>query len=78
MQKINRSRRKIIKKGFQFRPFRPKPTDAIPLKESGLTDDSELILFERNGEKRALILQEMAYHHVAQGELGGEPYVITF
>ncbi len=38
----------------------------------------QLIIFERAGEKRALLARQMAYHHVAQGELAGKPFLITF
>jgi hypothetical protein len=27
---------------------------------------------------RALVAREMAFHHVAQGELGGQPYLVSF
>ena len=49
-----------------------------PLADSGLHPGTELLLWERGGETRALTVRQMAYHHVAQGELGGEPYVVTF
>ena len=78
MQSVDRSKATISKKGFQFKPFRPKPSDGIPLKDANLADDVDLITFERNGEQRALLMREMAYHHICQGELGGEPYLITF
>ncbi len=48
------------------------------LNEAGLTPATELLLFERGGETRALLVRQMAYHHVAQGRLRGEPYVVTF
>jgi len=38
----------------------------------------ELIAFERGGMHRAFLAREMAYHHVAQGELAGEPYLVSF
>lgn len=49
-----------------------------PLAEANLDPDTELLLFERGGETRALLVRQMAYHHVAQGQLRGEPYVVTF
>jgi len=50
----------------------------MPLVEADFQNDEELIVFERNGVYRALNLREMAYHHVAQGDLAGEPYLISF
>ena len=55
---------------------RVRQLEARALKK--LRDDEELLLFERGGQTRALLLREMAYHHVAQGELAGEPYLVTF
>ena len=43
-----------------------------------LPGESELILFERGAEVRGLLAQEMAYHHAAQGYLGGMPFLVTF
>lgn len=54
------------------------PELAISLNELRLPPDLELIIFSRNGMRRALIAHEMAYHHVAQGDLGGEPYLVSF
>ncbi|MEM8642775.1 MAG: DUF3179 domain-containing (seleno)protein [Cyanobacteria bacterium P01_G01_bin.54] len=60
-----------------FAPF-VVTTDGLPLPEASLSDSTELIVFERQGEQRALLVPEMAYHHLAQGELAGEPYIISF
>ncbi len=48
------------------------------LKGLGLNKKKSLLVFQRNAEKRALIQNQMLYHHAAQGELAGEPYVISF
>jgi hypothetical protein len=63
--------------GFAFQPFSVPPR-GIPLTNLELPADLELITFSRGGETRALIAREMSYHHVAQGELAGEPYLISF
>lgn len=78
MSSVDRSKLMFTKKGFQFKPFRPKPSDGILLREANLSANLDLITFERNGQQRALIMREMAYHHICQGELAGEPYLITF
>ena len=64
-------------KGFQFEPFAPQG-DGVLLEDAALVPDEELIVFERGGVERGLILRQMSYHHVAQGELAGEPYLVTF
>ncbi|MEM9777210.1 MAG: hypothetical protein AAF902_21705 [Chloroflexota bacterium] len=78
MSRINRSKINIQKDGFEFTPFRPTHESEMPLTDAGLKPDIELIAFERNGERRVLLLTEMHYHHVCQGELAGEPYLVTF
>lgn len=78
MSRIDRSKLSIKKKGFRFEPFRATAQHEIPLKDADLKPDRELIAFERNGERRAVILSEALYHHVIQGELAGEPYLVTF
>ncbi|NEP12815.1 MAG: DUF3179 domain-containing protein [Symploca sp. SIO2C1] len=50
----------------------------IPLKDSRLPASADLLVVERGGERRGFLRQEIAYHHVAQGELAGEPYIISF
>lgn len=68
---------KLLKIGFFFKPF-AVTSHGLFLSETNLHPDEELIVFERGGMKRALLAREMAYHHVAQGELAGEPYLISF
>ncbi len=78
MGRIDRSKMNIAKKGFRFEPFRPKPKHESRLVEAELKDDTELLTFERGGQRRAVLVSEVIYHHVVQGELAGEPYLVTF
>jgi len=64
-------------KGFAFKPFQV-PEQGTSLSSLSLPSDLELIVFTRGGLTRALVAREMAYHHVAQGVLGGQPYMISF
>ena len=66
-----------LKDPDMFRRF-SVPDRGQPLHASGLAPATELIVVERGGEKRALLLRQMAYHHTAQGELAGEPYLVSF
>jgi hypothetical protein len=75
--RIDRSNMRVRKSGFQFKPFRPTDSGS-PLQSLDLAGDDELLVFERGGERRGLLLPQMVYHHVAQGELAGEPYLVTF
>ena len=64
-------------KGFAFAPF-DVPDSGVPLSSLSLPLDLELITVQRGGMMRALVAREMAYHHVAQGQLNGEPYLVSF
>jgi hypothetical protein len=68
---------KLLKIGFFFKPF-VVPYQGSSLAQTNLHPDEELIVIERKREYRALLAREMVYHHVAQGELGSEPYLVTF
>ena len=78
MNKIDRSNMKIKKRGFRFRPFRPTAKHETSLQAAQLAGDTELLAFEKGGERRVLLVEEMIYHHIAQGELAGEPYMVSF
>jgi hypothetical protein len=43
-----------------------------------LADDALVLGAVQNGESRAYPLSMMRFHHVANDELGGEPYLVTF
>lgn len=73
---INRSNISVTDT-WQFTPFQV-PKKGASLKDMNLPNDFELIIAERNGERRAFSMREMAYHHIAQGELGGEPFLVSF
>jgi hypothetical protein len=67
----------IVKKKWQFKPFQV-PSRGTPLSKMKLPDDYELIIVERNGERRGFSMREMTYHHIAQGKLAGEPFLVSF
>jgi hypothetical protein len=48
------------------------------LRAGDVADDTRLLVFEVGGEKLALVSAQMSYHHVAQGEMNGEPWMVTF
>jgi hypothetical protein len=54
------------------------PDEGLPLAEAGLKPQAELLIAERAGVRRAFSVRQMAYHHAAQGQLGDEPYLVTF
>jgi len=76
MSRVDHSNRRLKERPFP--PFLPNPTHEIVLRNAGLPDQTEVLSFERNGERRSLLKSDMVYHHVAQGSLANEPYLITF
>ena len=54
------------------------PDRGEPLREAGLSNDTDVMLVERGGETRAFLLRQLTYHHLAQGDLAGEPYMVSF
>lgn len=74
---IDRSRSLLVRKGFLFEPF-SVAEHGLPMAAFKFPPDTELIVFSRGNETRALLAREMAYHHVAQGELAGEPFLVSF
>jgi len=78
MSRIDRSKINIVEKGFRFEPFRPTKKHESPLSQAKLKEQTEILTFERGGQRRAVLLSEAIYHHVIQGELAGEPYLVTF
>ncbi len=71
------SERAILKSPDMFKRFNVSG-NGVPLNEANLRPKEVLLVFERAGERRALLQRQMVYHHVAQGELAGEPYLVSF
>ena len=72
--------RAMLMKRELFRPLTVERTERLAdaLARRKVAADTQLLLLERDGEALALRTHEMIYHHVAQGELGGRPFVATF
>ena len=71
------SERAILKGPDQFKRF-SVTGNGVPLNEAKLKPKEVLLIFERAGERRALLQEQMVYHHVAQGKRAGEPYLVSF
>ncbi len=64
-----------------FKPFNIDSPQSLrkALNDGAVTENTNLIGIELPGEKMvALTAKQLSYHHVAQGELDGEPWMITF
>jgi hypothetical protein len=69
-----------LNKHDTFQRFRVKDSFQISelLEHNKIQQDDEILILERNGRKLAFSVNQMAYHHVAQGELAGQPYLVNF
>ena len=76
MSVIDMSKARLQEQGYRFEPCRPK--GAIRLVKADYQPDHELIVIERRGQYLAFSMPEMSYHHAAQGDLAGEPYLVSF
>ena len=68
--------RAVARRDFLFKPFRPKSSQ--PLSTTNLLPDEDLLIMEKGERRYAFILRQMAYHHIAQGEVKGKPYLESF
>lgn len=48
------------------------------LSKSDLDNNENILIVERSKSRQAFVVREMAYHHLAQGELAGEPHAVSF
>ncbi len=76
--RIDRSRARITPEGFEFPPYRPGDQRPIPLRDAGLSAQEELLCVDRGASSVCFDVRQMAYHHIAQGDLNGLPYLVSF
>jgi hypothetical protein len=64
----------------RFLPFNVSETRALrdALDDGTIHEDTPLLVLEGRSGALALLVEQMAYHHVAQGELAGEPWMVSF
>lgn len=72
--------RAILKDKDMFKPFHVTKTILLQsaLDKGKVKGDTELLLLNHPEEPLALVKGEMSYHHVAQGKIAGEPYLVSF
>ena len=72
--------RAILSDQRMFDPFLVTDTEPLEeaLDEGRVREDTPLLVVEREGQRLGLLTLQMAYHHVAQGELAGEPWMVAF
>lgn len=72
--------RAIIQDKPTFKPFYPKEYQSLhlALKQGDVDPEQHLLIADIGSHIMALDLRQMSYHHVAQGELAGKPWLVAF
>lgn len=64
----------------QFKPFQVTTfLDCGDLLNSNtINEDEGILVFELNKKHYGFLRKQMAYHHVANGDIDGEPFMVSF
>ena len=73
------ARRALLVRGDIFPPFRVRATRSLRDALAGeLHADAPVVVAEQSAAPVALLRRQLAFHHVAQGEAAGEPWMVSF
>ena len=74
------SNRAMLLKNNIYQPFEVKTTTPLreALKRGDVHEDMPILVVEHKKWRLALLTRQINYHHVAQGEVGGEPWMVSF
>ncbi len=63
-----------------FEKFYVKETELLrrTLDEGSVAADTRVLVFQTPGGRLALLMDQMAYHHIAQGRSGSKDWLATF
>ena len=63
-----------------FQPLRDPEWISLrdAIRRGDVSEDTPVVTFEAGGVTHTLVSSQMTYHHVAQGETAGEPWMVTF
>ena len=66
--------------GSRFEPFRVSETEPLQdaMSAGKLQSDTRLLVLDHPAGVLAFLTDQMAYHHVAQGQTDGEPWMVSF
>ena len=72
--------RAILSDSGMFTPFYVEETTALQeaLDNGTLQKDTPLALFHNEAGPLTLVMSQLMYHHLAQGEIEGEPWLVSF
>jgi len=63
-----------------FKPFRVSATEPLQrvLADEKVKPDASVLVMQHPAGTIVFLTTQMAYHHIAQGQIAGEPYLVTF
>ena len=66
--------------GSRFELFRVSETEPLrdAMSAGKLQGDTRVLVLDHPAGVLAFLTDQMAYHHVAQGEIDGEPWMVSF
>ncbi len=66
--------------GGRFEPFRVTETEPLhdAMSANKLQGDTRVLVMDHPAGLLAFVTDQMVYHHVAQGETNGEPWMVSF
>ena len=66
--------------GSRFEPFRVSESEPLrdAMSAGKLQGDTRVLVMDHPAGVLAFLTDQMAYHHVAQGEIDGEPWMVSF
>ena len=66
--------------GGRFEPFVVSETEPMrdAMSAGKLQDDTRVLVLDHPAGPLAFLTDQMTYHHVAQGEIDGEPWMVSF
>ena len=66
--------------GSRFEPFRVAESEPLrdAMSSGKLQGDASVLVMDHPAGRLAFLTDQMAYHHVAQGEINGEPWMVSF
>ena len=66
--------------GSRFEPFRVSETESLSAAMSSgkVQGDTRVLVLDHPAGLLAFLTDQMVYHHVAQGEINGEPWMVSF
>jgi hypothetical protein len=75
-----RARRALLVRRDIFAPFHVTVTRPLQdaLTNGDVHEEAPVLVVERDVVTIALLRRQLTYHHVAQGEAGGEPWMVSY